>query len=237
MEGFVDFHAHILPHMDDGSECVEVSLGLGQALARQGISVVCATSHFYRNRQSVQQFLACRQAAWEALRHVWTPDLPSVLLGAEVAFFQGIGDCLELDSLCLEGTKTLLLEMPFSVWCDWELEEVIHLVLDREYQIILAHPERYCFNSMNRRNLEKLAQLPLRLQINADTVLRWQTRKTGVWLLHLQGNPVLGSDCHNLSARSPHLAQARDVIRKKLGVSFLREMDCGMWELLPAAFQ
>ncbi len=42
----IELHAHILPQMDDGSESVEMSLAMLQALAEMGVGAVCATSHY-----------------------------------------------------------------------------------------------------------------------------------------------------------------------------------------------
>ena len=42
--------------------------------------------------------------------------------------------------LCIENTRTLMLEMSFSVWTDFQLEEVRVLALDRGFQVVLMHP-------------------------------------------------------------------------------------------------
>lgn len=116
MDGSIDFHSHVLPNMDDGSDSFETSLSLLRRLTEQGISTVCATSHYYRKREPTARYLDRRAAALEALMEHWKPDLPKLLLGAEVAFFPGIGEEETLSQLCLPGTRTLLLEMPFTRW-------------------------------------------------------------------------------------------------------------------------
>ena len=42
----VDFHTHILPGIDDGSDSVECSIEMLKQEAEQGISHVVATPHF-----------------------------------------------------------------------------------------------------------------------------------------------------------------------------------------------
>ena len=49
----IELHAHILPQMDDGSESVEMSLAMLQALAEMGVGTVCATSHYYARENSI----------------------------------------------------------------------------------------------------------------------------------------------------------------------------------------
>ena len=50
-------------------------------------------------------------------------------------------------------------------------------MLDCRYDVVLVHPERFCFSKSNRHKLEKLAELPIGLQVNAGSLLRWGTRR------------------------------------------------------------
>lgn len=224
MSGFIDIHSHILAGMDDGSENIEMSLELLRKLASQGVQTVCCTSHYYARREAVSLFCERRQNALEQLEAALPAGMPRLILGAEVAWFPQIS-VQDLAPLCLQGTRTLLLEMPFMRWNRQEVDEVISLVLDRNYRVILAHPERFCFDESNRNFLEKLTDLPIGLQVNAETLLRWRTRRQGLKLLELARYPLLGSDCHNPTCRPPYIARARQVILKKLGADFLRQMD------------
>ena len=76
-----------------------------------------------------------------------------------------------------------------------------------------------------RGGLEELAKLPLALQVNADTLLRWGTRRQGLELLELTATPLLGSDCHDMTKRPPNLKGGREMVRRKLGEAFLAQMD------------
>lgn len=220
----IDLHTHILPQMDDGSESCGMSQELLQRLAKQGVQAVCCTSHYYAHHEPVMQFCERRKSSLHRLRDSMPAGMPELILGAEVAWFPKIS-AQNLTSLCLQGTRTLLLEMPFVQWNRQEIDEVICLVLDRDYQVILVHPERFCFDDTNRRYLEKLADLPIGLQVNAETLVRWRTRQQGLELLRRAKYPLLGSDCHNLTNRPPYIGQARQIIGKKLGKDFLEQMD------------
>lgn len=220
----IDLHAHILPQMDDGSKNCAMSQELLRRLSKQGVQAVCCTSHYYARHEPVMQFCEKRKNALRRLRDSLTDGMPELIPGAEVAWFPKIS-MQDLTPLCLQGTRTLLLEMPFVQWNQQEIDEVICLILDRGYQVILVHPERFCFDDTNRRYLEKLASLPIGLQVNAETLVRWRTRKQGLELLKLAKYPLLGSDCHNLTNRPPYIEQARKVIGQKLGIDFLEQMD------------
>lgn len=227
-----DMHTHILPQMDDGSRSTAMSAQLLQSLAEQGIQAVCFTPHYYVRNETIADFAARRAEALAAVQEILPKEIRRVNVGAEVAFFDGISRCQELEQLCLHGTKSLLLEMPFRSWSRRETEEVISLVWDRDIHVILAHPERFLFSDKNRAALEELARLPISLQVNADTVCSWRTRRQALGLLELSGAPLLGSDCHDPKTRPPRMEKARRIIEAKLGHDFLREMDSRAAEIM-----
>ena len=231
----VDLHTHILPEIDDGSDGMDTSLAMLRREAEQGVTVVCATSHYYAKHSNIPAFCERRAEALERLSSVLTEDLPQVLPAAEVAYFPRMEE-QDLTPLCIQGTRTLMLEMPFADWTSLQTEAVEALALDCGYQVVLVHPERFCFSKSNRHQLEKLAELPIGLQINAGSLLRWGTRRLALDLLQLAHWPLLGSDCHNLTSRPPNLKEGRKVVMQKLGEAFLDQMDRNAERLtVPAA--
>ena len=227
--GIIDLHTHILPEMDDGSQNAPMSVQMLKQLQDQGVEWVCATSHYYAHQECVEQFLQRRREAafklGEALIEESVGELPAVRLGAEVAYFPGISQCPELEQLCLGGTRTLLLELSYTQWTPQQVEEVASLSLDRGYQVILAHPERFSHMRSYWNDMERLMSLPLALQINADSLIHWSSRKLALSLLSHAQSPLVASDCHNLTSRPPRLEKARLVVRKKLGADILTRID------------
>lgn len=226
MQQRIDLHCHILPGMDDGSPDVDTSLSMLRQQAEQGTTIVCASSHYYADQNSIADFCERRARALKKLQAVMPKEgLPRIILAAEVAYFPGIEeeDCLE--KLCIEGTRTILLEMPMTEWNKVEIEAVSVLVLDRGFRVVLVHPERFCFSQRNRERLKELEKLPVAFQVNADTLLHFCTRKLGLKLLQKTTYPLLGSDCHNTIVRPPNLAAGRKVVSQKLGEEFLVGMD------------
>ena len=228
----VDCHSHILPKMDDGSKSVEMSLEMLRTSGQAGVDLMWATPHFYGYREHIDSFLARRQRAWDRLAPALTDDCPGIRLGAEVTLYSGLMDLEGLDRLCLDGSRILLLEMPFTQWGGMEFEAVASLCLDQEYQVVLAHFERFIGLQKDTRAMSRMLTLPLWVQVNAGSLCSFTTRRQAVSLFREGKAHFLGSDTHNMDRRPPNLMQGRGVLAKKLGEEFLEQLDGNYMQLL-----
>ena len=220
----IDFHSHILPAIDDGSQSVEESLEMLRALKAQGVDTVIATSHFYATHRSPESYLQRRNAAFETLKQVLTDDCPRIILGAEVLYFPGISRISSLESLCTEGTNLLLLEMPFTSWSESMIAEVNEMARSHRVQLIMAHIERYYFKQKVSVWDEFLSRGIL-MQSNADFFLPfWEGRKA-LKLLREGRIHLLGTDCHNMTDRRPRMDEAVRRIQRTVGSETLEEID------------
>lgn len=226
-----DFHSHILPKMDDGSRSVEESLLMLKALREQGISRVVATPHFYANDESVESFLKRRQASFEELQASATPELPEIVLGAEVRYYEGISRLDELKLLCIQGTKLLLLEMPERKWTEYILKELTDMASDGRVTLVLAHVDRYA-HIQKQDVFYRLLQSGILMQINADFVNGFFTQRKAISMLKNDEAHFLGSDCHNMAERAPNIGRALTAIQKKLGKDFFQDFKNFMNEFL-----
>ena len=207
----IDFHSHILPEMDDGSQSVEMSQTMLRMEQEQGVSGVIATPHFYALQDRPEDFLQRRQAAVDALGETPIP----MICGAEVAYFDGMGRCDELSPLRIGNTNLLLVEMPMAPWSYRVIDEVAGLPAATGLVPVIAHIDRY------RPQLRKwgnfLLDQGVLFQCNAQAFLQFGSRSWALRQLALDRVRFLGSDCHNMTTRAPNLAAAAEVIRKKLG--------------------
>ena len=112
----LDYHAHVLPGCDHGSDRLETSLRQLDMAAVAGIRTVCATPHFYPHKESAESFLRRREECAQLLRAHLPEQAPQICLGAEVLICDGMERLEGLHRLCREGTNELLLEMPFYAW-------------------------------------------------------------------------------------------------------------------------
>lgn len=211
----IDFHTHILPNVDDGSRSVEESVSMLNALAQQSVHTVIATPHFYANDQSVEDFLDNRNRAFETLKSDGRYS-QEILLGAEVKYYDGISHLSDLKKLRIEGTRFLLLEMPFSRWTNYEINEIIDIASCGKVTLVLAHIDRY-LPMLKSDLLLRLSMHGILFQVNASSFDGFFSGSKIVRLLKHSLVHFIGSDCHNTSDRSPNISIAAKVINKKLG--------------------
>lgn len=232
----IDFHSHILPGIDDGSQHVQDSLEMLRRLKEQGVNTVILTPHFYPNRHSLDKFLYRRQSAWERLNEALPDHEMRLLLGAEVQYYRGISHMEQLTELCVQGTNLLLLEMPFSRWSEYAVREVCELASSGEVTVLLAHIERYlAFQS--RAVWERLLRCGVLMQSNAEFFLTPVLRRRALQMLKQARIHVLGTDTHNLTTRAPHMDAAMAYITRHLGDEFGVLMDRCAHEILENSTQ
>jgi protein-tyrosine phosphatase len=227
----IDFHSHVLPRIDDGSKSSDMSIDMLTRSYNYGIDVMVATPHFYIKHDTVDRFLKHRKASYDALRdkiNAVNAGVPELRLGAEVYYFGSISAFPELDKLCIEDTRYLLLEMPFSEWTSSMLLEVEKLVYDCNITPIIAHLDRYLDYKKNTDCVSALLSTGALIQMNGEYVNGLFTRTKALKLINNGTISLLGSDCHNLDKRAPNLDKTFDIIRKRCGQDTLDRIDkCG----------
>lgn len=218
-----DLHTHILPGMDDGAKTVEDSLAMLRMEYDQGVDTVALTPHFYRDRENPKRFLHRRRESAVALaRRVLELSeqerarLPQMILGAEVAWWPGMGEWEELPELCIGDTNNLLLELPFTPWNDRMIHELYEFFGGTGITPIIAHLERY-LKIQKPEHIREVLELGVPVQVSSDILLHPMARGGAMKLLKQNQAHIVASDCHDCVKRPPNVAAAMDVLRKKLG--------------------
>lgn len=219
----IDFHTHILPEMDDGCKSIEESLEVVKMMYANGTRVICATPHYYHDRENIIQFLERRQKCYEILMEAIAKAniKVDVVLGAETAFFKSMSRT-DLKKLCYEKTNYLLVEMPFTKWSKEDLEELSKIELFQGITPLLAHIDRYIKLGNKIKQFERLSYP---LQVNAEAMLRFSQRRRCMSLLSTRNGVVFGSDCHDRMIRAPNLHNAELAIEKRFGKTKLMEIE------------
>lgn len=235
MTGIIDFHSHILPGVDDGSETVQESIAMLQMEAAQGVQHVIATPHFYAWHESPEVFLEKRQQAEGELRKAMADreDLPRLTMGAEVSFFRGISEWEVLEQLTIPEKNCILIEMPPAPWPEAWFRELEQIFCKRGITPIIAHIDRYISPFRTYRIPERLAKLPVLVQANAEFLLSRRTRWLALRLFRRNQIHLLGSDCHDLTSRPPNLGTAVAVLERHLGEQNCMQLHFWQESILP----
>lgn len=162
--GIADFHAHILPCADHGSDSLETSLSQLRRAKAAGVDEIFATPHFYVDKTPIDKFLTRRERCFDTLQNAAIQQNIPIKLhkSAEVTIIQGLSKLPDLEKLCIENTHYMLLEMPIGVpWQPWVYSSIDEL-RDRGVEPILAHIERY-----DKDSLEYILDFEIKTQINA----------------------------------------------------------------------
>ena len=210
----IDLHSHILPKMDDGSQSPEETQKLLDILHSQGVTQVVATPHFYPEREAPEDFLRRRE---ESLARLPIEIRDTLIIGAEVAYFSGIGSCDSVIPLQLGKSGLLLVEMPFREWTDRIISDICDIPQNLGLTPVLAHVDRYRQRNQFPKYCKTLLNNEVLFQCNADAferpgTTRWVLRQIKKGYVHF-----LGSDSHNLTSRRPKLDLAQAAILKKFG--------------------
>lgn len=233
-----DFHSHILPEMDDGASSTAESIGLLKILAESGVERVVLTPHFYRQNESISKFLERRERSYAKLcRAIEGMDfLPSLTLGAEVYFYPSLSSDPDFEKLCIDGTRYLLLELPFERFYDNFYSEFIRFMNRCSVKIILAHIERYLTFGNKASDINRLLETQDMLcQMNCTSIAEAGFFKKKQLLEMLQNGTVsvLGTDTHNLKNRPPKFKEAEKIIRSKCGDKLFDRICADSLNVLP----
>ena len=206
----LDYHAHVLPGCDHGSDGVETSRKQLAMAAAAGIRTVCATPHFYPHKESIPSFLQRRAESAQLLRESLTADAPQLRLGAEVLICDGMERLDGLSRLCREETDELLLEMPFYQWPESIWETLYRLLERRDIRIVLAHADRY-----PPEDIERLIEDGVPLQLNAECLAKPLRRRRYLSWIESGAVQYLGSDIHMLGKGYRDFEKCRSLLEKR----------------------
>ncbi len=216
----IDFHSHVLPSIDDGSSSTEMSVEMLKATYEQKIRKIVATPHFYPERMNLSSFLERRRDAVRKLLPYYNKEeMPTVYVGAEVAYYPSIGDGEIIRKLCIQGTDTILIEMPFTRWSNYDIDNILRLKREQDLNVVIAHIERY-MDWQKKDTLPYLVENGIRIQSNGEFFL--SSKREAMKLLEKGYIHILGSDMHNTTTRKQTLLEAREEIKKRLGEEYIR---------------
>lgn len=219
-----DFHAHVLPRADHGSNSTKTSISQLEIARKNGVSRIVATPHFYPHVHTLDAFLEKRNAAYNELLKSKSNDLPEIKLGAEVLLCQGMEKLSGIEKLCFEGTNVLLLELPFSYFKE-EYCDSVACMIDMGIDVILAHADRY-----PHENIESMINAGVsKIQLNASSLSGFIKNKHAYDWMSRGLVVALGSDIHASDEKAyKNFDKAKSKIREHL--DFIKNASDNIWD-------
>lgn len=198
LQGFTDWHCHLLPGVDDGVQTIDESLQLLAAFEQLGVQEVWLTPHIMEDIPNTTAALRTRYAELQA---AYTGSIRLRLASEnmlDTLFEQRLqtGDLLALGQ---EGKYLLVETSYFSP--PYGLHNILAQIQAKGYVPVLAHPERYLY--MESKDYQQLKQLKITFQLNLPSLVGAygpDVKQKAQWLLENGYYQFAGSDTHRLAA-------------------------------------
>ncbi|HYN77845.1 MAG TPA: CpsB/CapC family capsule biosynthesis tyrosine phosphatase [Lamprocystis sp. (in: g-proteobacteria)] len=218
----IDLHSHLLPGIDDGAPDLATALAMARIAVADGIQVMACTPHIYPGlyenagpaiREAVAALQEQLDQADIVLRlthgadtHI-APDLIAGLRSGRVP--------------SLHDSRYFLLEPPHHV-APPRLEETVFNLMAAGYVPVITHPERLSWIADRYQVFVELARKGVWMQVTAGsltgrfgaTAKYWGERLLDEGLVH-----ILATDAHDVTRRSPLLAEGRRAAERWVGAA------------------
>lgn len=165
LQGWTDWHSHILPGVDDGIPSCEAALEVLRWYESQGVREVWLTPHVMEDYPNTPAGLKAR---FEDLQRQWTGAVRLHLAAEHMldALFDkrlAAGDILPIG---LEQDRLLVETSCFNA--PMNFESLLDRIKQQGLRPILAHPERYYY--MNDAAYRRLYDTGVEFQLNVPSV-------------------------------------------------------------------
>ncbi|WP_255721370.1 tyrosine-protein phosphatase [Dyadobacter sp. CY261] len=197
----IDIHSHMIPGVDDGVETVEESVAMASKMQSLGYKQVITTPHVmwdcYRNTPEIvlSKLEEVRQASKQAGLTIEIGAAAEYFLDEHFTHLLNTGQQM----LTLPGNR-LLVELPYSTPL-LNTSETLFSIIEKGYQPVLAHPERYTYFYADPSIYKKLADGGCELQVNILSLSGYygeNITKMAEWLLKNNLITFLGTDAHKI---------------------------------------
>lgn len=221
---YFDIHSHILHNIDDGAKNIDTSLSLLKESARQGISNIILTPHFYPLDVNLEAYTAKAEENFTQLKETLeNENLPNIYLGYEVLYYAGIGRAEALKQLTLNRSKYILIEPEYDRF-DTSIQRDLFRMCENELIPIIAHIERFYKFRGYKKFLKFVKENNILTQVNATSYFNKKYDEILSILMAEDMVTVVASDAHSTYTRPPLIAPALNKIKKHFGEGYAQKL-------------
>ena len=204
----IDVHCHILPDVDDGSECMQESINMAMIAKEQGIDKIIATPHYHPEFKYLKG---------EELNKV-CEEFKKQLKENNIDFtYDLIEKISELDFYCLNKSKYILIEFPPTNF-PLNLCNIVYELKQKGFIPVLAHVERYIKIHDDPEIIYDCIKTGAIIQINSSSLIGKQGKEIQRFCNLLIGRNMVhlvATDAHGSQRRRPMMKDAYQYIEKK----------------------
>ena len=194
-----DIHSHFIPGIDDGSPDMETTISLIKEMQGLGFKKVITTPHvmsdFYKNSSDIILKGLTDIRSELKVQNINMEIEAAAEYYIDYDFDQKIGK----EKFLTFGDNYILVELSFMEAPENLFDIIFKLQLEG-YNVVLAHPERYAFFTMD--DYEELVNRGVLLQINWLSIIGYyspQIEQKTKDLIAADMVSFIGSDCHNMN--------------------------------------
>lgn len=151
----IDLHCHLLPNIDDGSKSIQETIELIKHAVNSGFDTICFTPH-YAEPQYVSGKEKNEKILFKIKNELKNQNIKvNLYLGNEVFINDKMLKFIEEKKITtLADTDYILVELPMYQEMPQEIvQSFIGDLLNKKYNVIIAHPERYRYIQANPKKI------------------------------------------------------------------------------------
>ena len=218
----IDFHNHILPNIDDGSDSIETSISMLENAAKQGITDVVNTVHYQHPKvdgvEINYEIIARKTKELQIILN--NHNIPIKLhIGAEVFYLPNLLELKNNPLVTFGNGKYMLIEFqPHNI--PNSHKKILFDLKMNDLTPIIAHPERYKAVQKDIDLVSYWLDAGCLIQVDAGSVLglfgkpAYNTAKMIIKKGYCQ---ILGSDAHDNKKRGFVLFDAHQQVKNWIG--------------------
>lgn len=204
LDGYTEYHCHILPAVDDGFQKIEDSLQILSEYEAAGVKRVWFTPHIMEDVPNTVEGL---REQFEAFKMAYKGGI-ELCLASENMLDNLFEERLSDKSLLSMDGNYLLVETSYFSG-PMNLTGMLDRVKSAGYFPILAHPERYIYMSLD--DYKNLKNRGILFQMNLTSIAGFYgpvAQSKAEWLLKEGFYDYMGTDLHRISTFH-HLMEAK----------------------------
>ena len=212
--GYVDFHSHVLPGIDDGAKTIDDSITIIKKFIKLGIHNIITTPHVMGGvwPNSKEIILSKLNEVKKVLELEGIKEF-NISAAAEYMLDNNFTELLEKKDLLPVKDNKILVEMSYMNPPS-NLFEILFGMQIAGYKPLLAHPERYNFYHSDKSIYEDIKNAGALFQLNLLSLTKYygvSVQKIALYLLEKNMYNYVGTDAHHIR----HLENMNFILSKK----------------------